>query len=161
MSRFKLLLAGTASLTFSSAAMADIVVVDAYALSSGQMARSGAAFMVLQNTGAEEDRLIDVLSSAAKMVALHTHVQSDDGVMSMREVEQGIVVPAEGRAELARGGDHVMFMGLTAPFEEGATIEATLVFEVAGEVPVELPVRSIRPEDHGTANKMDGAATGH
>ena len=41
---------------------------------------------------------------------------------------------------LERGGLHVMFMGLNGPFEEGAAVDVTLVFENAGEIDVAIPV---------------------
>lgn len=33
-----------------------------------------------------------------------------------------------------------MFMGLTGPFVHGETVKATLVFEKAGEIEVEIPI---------------------
>lgn len=118
-------------------AVAEITVEDGYARASNRMA--GAAFMVIRNDG-EADRLVDVRSDAAERVELHTHAESGDGVMKMRHVEDGFAIPAQGSHALERGGDHVMFMGLTAPFEQGDTIPVTLVFEEAGEIEVELPV---------------------
>jgi copper(I)-binding protein len=50
---------------------------------------------------------------------------------------------------LARGGDHVMFMGLNEPFADGDTVAVTLVFEHAGEVAVEIPVDLNRKPTHG------------
>ncbi len=69
----------------------------------------------------------------------------------MRPIDGGIAVPAGGSHALKRGGDHVMFMGLDAPFEEGSTISVTLTFEKAGDVVVELPVDNDRkePKSHG------------
>ena len=48
-----------------------------------------------------------------------------------------------------------MFMGLTAPFAEGDKIDATLVFEKAGEVEVHFNVeaRTRRPEPEGTRSR--------
>lgn len=131
---------GAALLTLTSAVSADIIVRDAYARSAGATAKSGAAFMVIENTGSQDDRLIDVRSDASVRVELHTHIADDTGVMRMRPLEDGMVVPAGGAHVLQRGGDHVMFMGLTAPFEQGASVSVTLVFEQAGEVTVAIPV---------------------
>jgi hypothetical protein len=58
----------------------------------------------------------------------------------MREVEGGIPLPAGETVMLERGGLHVMLMGLTAPLEDGADVDLTLVFETAGEVAVTVPV---------------------
>ena len=47
---------------------------------------------------------------------------------------------AGGSHALKRGGDHVMFMGLSQPFEPGVTVPVVLEFEKAGEIRVEIPV---------------------
>ena len=137
------LLAGTAAVSLSTAAKADILVEDAYARASNMMA--GAAFMTITNTGDADDRLLSAASAAAERVELHTHVMDGD-VMRMIEVEEGFAIAAGETHALARGGDHVMFMGLAAPFEDGATVEVTLTFEQAGEVVVEIPVDQSRDQ---------------
>ncbi|MDW4499128.1 copper chaperone PCu(A)C [Sulfitobacter sp. D35] len=121
-------------------AQADIVVSDAYARSSRPDAPVGAVFMVIENGSETADRLIAAQTSASMRAELHTHVQNADGVMSMVEVEDGIVIPAGGAHTLERGGDHVMLMGLTEPLVDGASISVTLSFEMAGDVTVEVPV---------------------
>lgn len=151
MSFKSMLLAACASLTLAGAALAGnaIEIEDAYARSSGANAKAGAAFMVLNNTGDEDDRLIAVRSDVAARVELHTHKDMGDGVMKMMEVEDGFVIPAGGSHALARGGDHVMFMGLKQPFEQGAMLPVTLVFEKAGKHEIEIPVDLERKAGHG------------
>ena len=129
---------GAALLALSAPVVAEIVLTEAYARSSN--ARSGAAFMVIENTGPTDDRLIAVQSEAAARVELHTHIADDNGVMRMRPVEDGFALPSGSRHALERGGDHVMFMGLSAPFENGTTVPVTLIFEQAGPIEVEIPV---------------------
>lgn len=136
------LLAASAAVLFALPAFAgsDITVTDAYARSSGMSAKSGAAFMVIANGGDEDDQLIAASSDAAKMVQLHTHIAGDNGVMQMREVPGGFPIPAHGEHALARGGDHVMLMGLNQPMADGDVLTITLVFEKAGEMSIEVPV---------------------
>lgn len=126
------------------AADATIEVRDAYARAAGVTAKAGAAFMEIVNTGEAADRLIDVRSDAAAKVELHTHKDMGDGVMKMMHVEDGFELPAGGAVVLARGGNHVMFMGLAAPFDQGKQLEVTLVFENAGEIAVQIPVDNDR-----------------
>lgn len=133
-------LAGVCALALAAPALADIVIKDPYARSSGPMAKAGAAFMVIENTGPEGDRLIAASSDIAVRVELHTHKDMGEGVMRMMEVEEGFPVPAGGSHALQRGGDHVMFMGLTGPMEQGKTVTVTLTFEKAGDMVVEIPV---------------------
>lgn len=145
------LLATLAAAALAVPALAEdaITVDDAYARSSGKAAKAGAAFMVIQNLGDTDDRLLGVTSDAAARVELHTHKINDDGVAQMMHVEDGFAIPAGEAHMLKRGGDHVMFMGLTHPFEQGATVPVTLIFEQAGEVQIEIPVDLERQDNDG------------
>lgn len=130
------LVLGTCSATFAQ----DITIEDPFARASSPVAKSGAAFMVIANAGDEDDRLIAAESDVAARVELHTHMQDANGVMRMIEVEDGMAVPAGGSHALERGGDHVMFMGLTGPFVQGETVSVTLIFEKAGPISVDIPI---------------------
>jgi copper(I)-binding protein len=127
--------------------MAEIQVQDAYARSASPNAKSGAAFMLIQNDGAA-DRLIAASTDAAKRAELHTHLQDTNGVMRMIHVEEGFEIPEGEMVALQRGGKHVMLMGLTAPMVQGESITMTLTFEKAGDIVVEVPV-DLERQDHG------------
>lgn len=134
-----------------------VQVSDAYMRASGAMATSGAAFMVIENHGASDDRLIAATAEISERVELHTHRSDANGVMRMIEVEEGFAIPAGGSHALARGGDHVMFLGLKQPLADGDVVTVTLTFEGAGDVVVEIPVDNARqPAGHGHS-----AAHGH
>jgi len=142
-------LTALAALTLAAPALAqEIHVLDPYARSASPMAKTGAAFMLIENIGDADDRLIGVSSPAAKKVELHTH-REDGGVMKMIHVEEGFAIPAGETVFLQRGGNHVMLMGLTEPFEQGKTIPLTLTFEKSGEIGIEVPVDLARKPDHG------------
>ena len=137
----------------ATASVADgIMIHDAYARSAGKMAKAGAAFFMIKNETDQDDRLIDVKSTAAKKVELHTHVDQGGGVMKMVHVEDGFAIPAGGMHMLKRGGDHVMFMGLNSAWEQGDLLPLTLVFEKAGEIDLEVQVDLERQEtmDHSS-----------
>lgn len=121
-----------------------ITILDPYARTMGGMGASGAVFFTVQNSGSEEDRLIDAKSDVAQKVELHTHKDDGNGVMQMLHVPEGFAVPAQGEHALARGGDHVMLMGLTRDVADGDAVSITLVFEKAGEVVIEAPVDNAR-----------------
>lgn len=146
MSLKTLALGGVLTLMSLPAFAGDISIKDAYARSG---AKSGAAFFVIMNKSDSDDRLIAASTESAPRVELHTHIEDDNGVMKMREIEGGIAVPAGGMHALERGGDHVMFMGLEAPLPTGETISVTLTFENAGDVVVEMPVDNDRKPKHG------------
>lgn len=140
-----------AAVAFAVPAFAEstITVTDAYARAGSPMAKAGAAFMVITNSAAEDDRLIGAASDIAMRTELHTHIAGADGVMQMVHVPEGFVIPAGGSHELARGGDHVMFMGLKAPMQQGDVISLTLTFEKAGEVVIDVPVDLMRDQGAG------------
>ena len=148
-----------AALALPAAAMdGSIKIEDPYARSSGAHAGSGAAFMMIKNTGDTEDRLVAAASDIAERVELHTHMEDAQGVMRMIEVEDGFPVPAGGMVHLKRGAEHVMFMGLREPMENGGTVTVTLTFAVAGDMTVEIPVDL----DRKPAEGMDHSGhTGH
>jgi copper(I)-binding protein len=136
----KLALAATLGLVLATPALAqEIHIRDAYARAASPSASSGAAFMVIENTGDADDRLIGASSPVAQLVQLHTH-REEGGVMKMVHVEEGFALPAGETRVLQRGGDHVMLMGLTEPFEQGKEIPLTLIFEKSGEISVDVPV---------------------
>ncbi|SFC35116.1 copper chaperone PCu(A)C [Tropicimonas isoalkanivorans] len=136
----KTLLAATAALIMVGPAAADIEIHDAYARAAMANAKAGAAFMEIRNTGDTDDRLIAAASDIAQRVELHTHISDANGVMQMVQVEEGFPIPAGDTHLLKRGGDHVMFMGLNGPMNDGDTIHVTLTFEKAGEMTLDIPV---------------------
>ena len=74
------------------------------------------------------------------------------GVTRMRPVE-ALDIPPGATLVLAPQGLHVMFMGLGEPLVSGTGIPATLVFEEAGEIPVEFKVE---PRTAGAMHDMPG-----
>ncbi len=153
--------AAIATLTSTTAFAEGIMIKDPYARSSGANAISGAAFMGIMNHSSTEDRLIAARSDIAARVEIHTHIEDSNGVMRMVEVEDGIIIPADGMAMLQRGGDHVMFMGLNQSLAQGDEVSVTLIFEKAGEVEVTIPVDLERKPKHGHGHKHNhGSADG-
>lgn len=148
------LLLSVAAGCLGAPAWAEITIDNPYARASGPTARAGAVFMIIHNNGETDDRLLSVTSDASARVELHAHVDQGNGVMRMMEVEDGLSIPAGGMHALKRGGDHVMFMGLSGPWEQGDMIPLTLTFEKAGEISVEIPVDLTRKPvmDHGGQN---------
>ncbi|WP_414833518.1 copper chaperone PCu(A)C [Afifella sp. YEN Y35] len=119
-------------------------------------ATAGGGFLKITNTGDEDDRLVSASSPISSRVELHT-MDMSGGVMKMRQLEDGIPVPAGATVELKPGSLHVMFIDLTAPIEEGANVPVTLTFERAGSVDVEMPASAVgAPGPNGDAMKMDG-----
>lgn len=147
MKLIKTLTAAAAGVLLSTAAWAEhIDVSDAYFRASGAMAKAGAAFMNITNNTDHEIHLVGASSDIAKRVELHTHLMSD-GLMKMVEIEGGITIPPGMTHAMARGGDHVMFMGLTEVPAEDSMVMLTLIFEDGTKVMVHAPVGE-GPSDH-------------
>ncbi len=101
---------------------------------------NSAGFMVIENSGSKDDRLIEARSKIAKKTELHTHIR-DGQIMRMRRVEGGIPVPKQGNVKLQPGSYHIMFIGLHKPLKQGDSFPLTLKFENAGEVTFTVTAR--------------------
>lgn len=144
------LAAAAATLSLPVLACDGFEVHDSYARAAGMMAQSGAAFMVLRNTGDADCHIVAVRSDIGERTELHTHREDDQGVMRMVELEDGIDLPAGSDHLMARGGDHVMFLGLSRPMAQGEPVEVTFVFDDGAEHSVSVKIDNERqPEGHG------------
>ena len=68
-------------------------------------------------------------------------MKTENGMMTMREMAQGLPLPAGEAVALAPGGAHLMLMDLTAPLVAGETLPLTLDFADAAPVTVQAKVR--------------------
>lgn len=133
------LVALLAAIAAPAAAQMNIGVVEPFAIAN-PAGRTGAVFLTLDNSGAEDDRLVAVQADVAERVELHTMIADQGGVMRMRPIEGGIAIPAGESHALQRGGDHIMLLGLTRELAVGVTFPVTLVFERLGMVTIEVTV---------------------
>lgn len=99
--------------------------------------KNTAAYVTIVNTG-EPDKLIEARCDQSTTVELHTHIDVD-GVMKMRPVPS--ISIDKDPVVLKPGGMHIMLMGLKESFKEQTMITITLVFEKAGTIEVQFPVR--------------------
>ncbi len=88
-----------------------------------------AGFGELANTSDSDVRVVAVSSPVAGRMEIHEMATGDTGAMVMREKKDGLVIPANGSHRLEPGGDHLMFMDITAPVTAGQTVDLTLTFE--------------------------------
>ncbi|RVT98935.1 copper chaperone PCu(A)C [Rhodovarius crocodyli] len=133
----RLLLGATLLAPLAAQAQTPAVTVESPWTRAARAGGQGAGFLTLRS--AAGDRLLSASSPAANRVELHTHMRDGD-VMRMRPVEN-IELPAGTAVTLQPGGNHLMFIGLKQPFEQGAQVPVTLVFERAGSITVQLPVQ--------------------
>lgn len=137
----KTFLMAAAAIAFAFPALAADLEVSGAFIRAAPKVPTGAGFLTITNTGKQDDKLVAASANVSKTVELHTHIKDGD-IMRMRKVES-IAVPAGGAAELKPGGDHVMFIGLTAELKEGDKVDVTLTFEKGGEMKVTMPVLGV------------------
>jgi copper(I)-binding protein len=118
-----------------------VTIHDAWARASLGTAPNSAAYMTLETAGAELDRLVASSTPVAEKAQLHGHGMAGD-VARMRPVDAVEVAPGTPTV-LGPGGLHIMLIGLRQKLAAGDTIALTLVFEQAGEVTLEVPVRGM------------------
>lgn len=124
-----------------------VQVSGAWARTSPMMVSVGAAYF--QITSPIDDRVVaaTVDPSIAASVEIHetTHSEQDHSTMTMRELPDGLVLPAGQAVALAPGGYHLMLMELVEPLAVGDQFELKLTLEQAGEIPVSVEVRDSAP----------------
>ncbi|WLS08800.1 copper chaperone PCu(A)C [Shinella sumterensis] len=98
-------------------------------------AKVAAGYLTVVNQGQADDRLVTIESAGIPRIEMHAS-KIIDGIASMKPMEGGLPLPAGKTVGLGEDGTHAMFMDLTKQLKEGEKIEAVLVFEKAGRVPV-------------------------
>ncbi|MGW6455855.1 copper chaperone PCu(A)C [Streptomyces sp. NPDC055078] len=103
-----------------------------------------AGFLTVHNSGDAADKLTAVRSALSDDVTIH---ESKD--QKMRKVES-FDIPADGRLDLERGGNHLMFMKLKERPKRGEKVSVELRFEKSDPISVQLPVKeaSYHPAKH-------------
>jgi len=105
-------------------------------------ARVAGGYLTVTNTGNAPDRLVGGSAAFAERVEIH-EMATQNGVMTMRALGNGLAIAPGQTVELKPGGLHVMFMGLRTQLTEGQSVKVTLEFEKAGKVEVDLAVGGI------------------
>lgn len=121
---------------------------------------NGAVYVEIHNMTEEADRLVAVKGDAAKMLQLHTTIKKD-GVAKMRQIKDGIAVPAGGTVTLKQGGMHIMLLGIQELLVEGTSFPLTLVFEKAGDLEVSVAVEARSGGHSGDDHSNHGDHSGH
>jgi copper(I)-binding protein len=102
-----------------------------------------AAYLVVRNTGGSPDTLLSVTSPDATGVSLHRTTAD-----SMAELGDA-PVPAHGELVLARGGTHLMLMGMAHRPAVGGTVVLRLRFARSGTLTVRAAVEPLTYQPGG------------
>ncbi len=110
----------------------DIAVTDAWIRVPPAGAPVAGGYLTLRNGTTQDDRLVALRTSVADHVEIH-EMRMEGEVMKMRELADGVPLPAGQEVRLEPGGLHLMLMQPVAELQTLTTAEVTLVFEHAGE----------------------------
>jgi periplasmic copper chaperone A len=135
-------------LAFAPAAFAQgggastIAVEGPWARATPAGARTGAVYMTLANKTNASDRLTGASSDVAAEVQIH-EMSVVNGIMKMRQLADGLAIPAGGSVTLKPGSYHVMLIGLKKPLAAGEAFPLTLTFQNAGNISVTVQVKAM------------------
>lgn len=117
----------------------------------GTVAEQKSTGVFARITSTAGGRLVSASTPLAGRVEIH-EMAMDGNVMRMRELPNGLALPAGKPVDLKPGGHHLMLMELRQTLKEGDTVPLTLVVEDSAgkKTPVELkvPVRALGAPAH-------------
>jgi copper(I)-binding protein len=137
-----LLAVAAGPLRASEVKIGDLVITQAWSRATPGGAKVGGGYLTITNQGSTADRLIGGSADVSAKVQVH-EMAMNSGVMTMRPLEQGLVIEPGKTVKLAPGGIHLMLLDLKAPLKQGEKLPVTLEFEKAGKVSVTLDVEGI------------------
>jgi periplasmic copper chaperone A len=141
-------LAALAALLFAAPARTeevkagDLVISQAWSRATPSGAKIAGGYLTIENKGAAPDRLLGGSGDAAGKVEVH-EMSMNNGVMTMRHLDEGLAIEPGKTVKLAPGGYHLMIMDLKTPFKQGDKVPVTLEFEKAGKVTLSLDVQGV------------------
>jgi len=131
----------------------DLVISQAWSRATPNGAKIAGGYLTIENKGAAPDRLVGGSGDIAGKVEVH-EMAMNNGVMTMRPLDKGLVIEPGKTVKLAPGGYHLMITDLKGPFKQGDKVPVTLEFEKAGKVMLSLDV-------HGVGAQGPPSAGGH
>jgi len=165
MKRIAILLS-VAILGFSSAAVSAedyklgaLEIEHPFARATPPNAPVSGGYLTIRNTGEAADRLVSGEADFAARVEIH-EMAMDGDVMKMRQLADGLEIPAGGEVVLKPGGYHVMFIGIDSQFKDGETRTVKLTFEKAGSIEIGFDVQDMKAMQ-GHVKKDDDGAMDH
>lgn len=135
-------------------AAAGVQAADAWCRPSPKGARVGACYLTL--TAGQTDRFTGFTTPAAATPQIHT-MSTEGGMMQMRQLTEGLALPAGQAVALKPGAEHLMLIDLAQPLVEGAQVTLNLTFETAPALTVQAVVRAPAVDgEHGAREHSAG-----
>jgi hypothetical protein len=154
-------LACLATLMFGAPALAqeikagDLVIIQPWSRATPSGAKVAGGYLTIENKGTTPDRLVSGTGDIAGKVEIH-EMAMNNGVMTMRPLDKGLVIEPGKTVKLAPGGYHVMLMDLKGPLKQGDKVPLTLEFEKAGKVVLSLDVQGVGAQAPAGAGHSGG-----
>lgn len=121
---------------------AEITVTDAWSRKPADGQTTSAVYGVITNGTDDTVTAVSASTDVTSTAELHEVLMSDDGKMSMQEMEGGYEIPAGETLTLEPGGAHIMLLDID-PATYPDTVEVTLNFDDDTSVTFDAEVRSI------------------
>lgn len=104
----------------------------------------GVVYFEIENRSDQNDVLLGASTPVADMALMHGHVPEGEIAKMIRL--KSIAVPLGKKVSFARGGNHIMLMGLKEPLVDSTQFQMTLHFRNAGDVAIPVTVHSLGNE---------------
>jgi uncharacterized protein YcnI len=131
-----------------------LVVTQAWSRATPAGSKVASGYLTIENKGSAPDRLRGGTSNVAAKVDVH-EMATKDGVMTMRQLADGVPIAPGATVKLAPSGYHLMLSDIKQPLKQGDKITVTLDFEKAGKKDVTFSVLGIGAK--GPEGAGDGA----
>ena len=133
----------------------DLVISQAWSRATPGGAKVAGGYLDIENKGAAADRLVGGSAEVAGKLEVH-EMAMNNGVMTMRPLDKGLVIDPGKTIKLAPGGYHLMLMDLKGPLKQGDKVPVTLEFEKAGKVKVLFDVQGVGAQAPAGADHSGG-----
>ena len=143
----------------------DLVITQAWSRATPGGAKVAGGYLTIENKGSTPDRLIGGSADVADKVQVH-EMTMNNGVMTMRLLDQGLTIEPGKTVKLAPGGYHLMLLDLKSPLKRGDKVPVTLEFEKAGKVKLSFDVQGVGAQgptttpSSGSKKDMKGMSPG-
>lgn len=117
----------------------NIEIIDMW-LSPAVKGGTSGGYCTIRNVGDQPDTLLGVSSAECSSVQIHEMVDVE-GVMTMRELKNPVVIAPGETFTLKPGGHHLMFMGLNRELGAGRQARVQMRFANAGDAECSAPVQ--------------------
>ncbi|MFK8025499.1 MAG: copper chaperone PCu(A)C [Ilumatobacter sp.] len=133
----------------------DLGVSDARSREVADGATTGVVYATVSNPNDEAIQIESASASIDARVELHNVEMTDEGTMSMFEVEEGFSVPAGGEFVFEPGGPHIMLLDVDSATFPDDEFEVTLTLSEGDPITFIAPVEAIGDDAMSDMDEMD------